>query len=131
MSPRVISFQELFSSFRVIRPEFKFAFLMADNFFMRISSGISEIALTAMKGNNISTERIYVWPRYNSGRVEKIRPLIRQTDTSIIYSKPSPEDREKILSYYHDNPVREYNASGSYQFQSKLVKPGSLFDATV
>ncbi len=81
-----------------------------------------------MQENRIRTERVYIWPQYGEGKVQKIRGVIRKTDSNGIYSKPVQEDREKVLSRYNSYQ-REYNSRGNILKKHVNSQPGMLFDA--
>jgi hypothetical protein len=91
---------------------------------MRISSGMAEIGF-----NNISAEKIYVWPQYNEGRVQNIRNIDRRTDPSAVYYKPSPRERERMLALYRETSYTEYSPAGRITRPAAGIRPGTLFDA--
>jgi len=96
---------------------------------MRISSGISEIYFHN-PANDIKSERVFVWPVYNAGRIENIHGITRQTQSNVIYAKPSNEDKEKILTHYSARPEETYTQKGNRQ-PLQTFQPGTLFDALV
>lgn len=83
-----------------------------------------------MQNNRVRTDKIYIWPQYGEGKVRKIRGVIRKTDSSGVYSKPVPEDRDKVLNQYNSFH-REYNSSGNILKKHLNSQPGMLFDAFV
>ena len=95
---------------------------------MRISSGISEIGFNYGSGNRVVSEKFYVWPMYNAGRVEQIHSVAKRTEFNAMYSKPTAEDRQRVFSMYCDNSSFEYTSRGSRERADSAV-PGSLFDA--
>lgn len=96
---------------------------------MRISSGLSEINF--FNKNNITTQKSYLWPLYNNGQVDKIRSISRRTDTNLFYTKPSFEDKEKLIDISIRQNQSEYNSRGLKTKNLNLIPPGSLFDALV
>jgi hypothetical protein len=105
--------------------------VFADTECMRISSGMADIGFNTLPGSRIASERFYVWPLYNAGRVESIRGVTRRTESNAVYSKPSPEGREKILDLAKDRSYHEYSPSGRIGGPHTGLQPGSLFDAIV
>jgi hypothetical protein len=97
---------------------------------MKISAGISEISLPRVQNNRIQSDKIYIWPQYGEGQVQKIRGVIRRTDSNAVYSKPVNEDRDKVLRQYNSFH-REYNSSGTILKKHVNSEPGMLFDALV
>jgi hypothetical protein len=98
---------------------------------MRISSGIAEIGLSRLTDNRIASEKFYLWPLYNAGKVQEIHGVTRWTDSNAVYTKPSSEDREKILALSRDNTNLEYSSYGNISKAASGIRPGSLFDAIV
>jgi hypothetical protein len=96
---------------------------------MRISSGMAEIGYGNLLSSRIASEKFYIWPLYNSGRVENIHGVTRRTESNITYSKPSSEDRDKLLAAMNDNSLQEYSPAGKYHRRSFGIHPGSFFDA--
>jgi hypothetical protein len=97
---------------------------------MKISSAISEISIPRAQNNRIQTDKVYIWPQYGEGKVQKIRGIIRRTDSNAIYSKPLNEDRDKVLNQYNSFQ-KEYNSSGNILKKHNNSQPGMLFDALV
>jgi hypothetical protein len=99
---------------------------------MRISGGLSEIALSIAPGDRTRSEKIFVWPLYNSGTVHKTQGVTGRTRSDSIYSKPTIEDHFRLLSIAHSSPEGEYNAWGRLVMKNLLTyRPGSFFDAIV
>ncbi len=97
---------------------------------MMISNGISEIRLHQSGVHRTESERIFVWPLYNAGKVEKIHGVTRHTESNAMYAKPSGDDREKILSMSAHRSEVTYTPRGD-QKSHLMLQPGSLFDAVV
>lgn len=97
---------------------------------MNISEGLSIINRVSY-GDNIQSAKTYLWPSYNAGSVEKIRPVIKETDGNIPYKKSSDEDTEKILSAIKNQNNFSYSPYGKLENKNPLIKPGILFDAIV
>lgn len=98
---------------------------------MRISSGISEINFGAMSGIRPRDEKVYLWPVYGEGRVESIRGVTRRTEGNAVYSKPLPEEREKLLGLIDSSKASRYTQEGRLQSRVASLQPGSFFDAIV
>jgi hypothetical protein len=98
----------------------------ADIQIMNISSGLSVINFNGMAGR----DSIYLWPAYNNGKVDRITPVIRETDSQIPYVKTSDADMEKIISA-NKHTVSAYGSYGQLIEQKPAVRPGLLFDAVV
>lgn len=96
---------------------------------MRISTGIADIAFSALQGTKAGSEKFFVWPLYNAGRIESIHGVSRRTESNAVYLKPSPEDRERILNLAKNQSENEYSSSGRLGSTPAWVRPGSLFDA--
>jgi hypothetical protein len=96
---------------------------------MKISTGISEIGFNNFLSNNINHNKIYVWPRYNAGLVEKTHDVLHRTESDIVYTKPLPEDRERLLARLNDYSNQEYSYSGKVKTSFPALRPGSFFDA--
>ncbi len=94
---------------------------------MNISSGISEITLNRPSANRPASNKVYIWPDYAKGKVEKVRRIEGQ-GTRPIYFKPSPEEQERILGQIK-NRESSYGSDGRSSTQGPALKPGSLFDA--
>jgi hypothetical protein len=98
---------------------------------MKISTGIAEIGFNSSINNRIASETFYVWPQYKAGQIEKIRGVVRRTESNVIYSKPLPEEREKLLAHANDHANHEYSSTGKVNRTYPSLQPGSLFDAIV
>jgi hypothetical protein len=96
---------------------------------MRISSGVSEISFTARPESAIRAEKVYIWPVYADARVERIQGITRRTEGNAVYSKPLPEDQEKLISLMQ-SPTCHYTGEGRARSHCSLP-PGSFFDALV
>lgn len=96
---------------------------------MRISTGMAEIGFSGMANNRIASEKFYVWPLYNAGRVENIHGVTRRTESNITYSKPSPEDHDKMLALMKSGSHHEYSPAGISRKTTSGIQPGSFFDA--
>ncbi|MBP7583174.1 MAG: hypothetical protein KBA61_04010 [Spirochaetes bacterium] len=98
---------------------------------MNISSGISEIRFGAMSGIRPRDEKVYIWPVYGEGRVERVQGVTRRTEGNAIYSKPLPEERAKLLDLIETSSVTRYTQEGRLQGRISSLQPGSFFDAIV
>jgi hypothetical protein len=98
---------------------------------MKISAGISEIALPSAMGK-VRSEKIFIWPRYNSGRVYRTRGVAGKTKSSVVYSKPAMEDHFKLLAFARNSHEIAYSAAGRTIVKNpSAYQPGSFFDALV
>jgi len=95
---------------------------------MKISSGLSEI-YTGRMNAGIKAEKIYVWPEYKSGKVRKTDRIQRDDRPEILYIKPSPEERDRILNKSMLNIDTHYTSGGGIMTRNPMVRPGSLFNA--
>ncbi len=96
---------------------------------MRISAGIAEISFTNLQGTRPASDKFFVWPLYNAGRIDSIHGVSRRTESNALYLKPSPEDRERILNIAKNHSENEYSSSGKIGNTPTWVRPGSLFEA--
>lgn len=97
---------------------------------MNISGGMSVINIPAVYGTS-KAAKVYLWPDYARGTVEKIKPLTRETPGNIFYTRASDEDMELIISAVKEQSASAYSSSGKYSEINPMVRPGLLFDATV
>ncbi|MCU0845752.1 MAG: hypothetical protein MUC76_12600 [Spirochaetes bacterium] len=97
---------------------------------MKISSGIAEISLSIHQGNRIVSEKAFLWPAYNAGKVTSIHGIMRQTESNATYITPSPEERERLLGALFNSPATEYSSKGRvYENRYLSYQPGTFFDA--
>lgn len=97
---------------------------------MKISSGFSEININTLQSNKIRSEKLYVWPVYDQGKVEQIHAVTRRTESNIAYSKPVESDHMKLMGISRNTFESEYNSSGKVTQRSVLAaQPGTFFDA--
>jgi hypothetical protein len=98
---------------------------------MKISGGISEITLPSATGN-VRSEKIFIWPRYNAGRVYRAQGVAGRTRSSVVYSKPTMEDHFKLLTSARNSYEIAYSAAGRIVVKNlSAYQPGSFFDALV
>ncbi len=97
---------------------------------MRISTGISEISFINRFDAAARAEKVYLWPVYGEGRVERIQGVTRRTEGNAIYSKPLPEEREKLLEIMNSAPSFRYAENG-FKSATSPLPPGTFFDALV
>jgi hypothetical protein len=95
---------------------------------MNISTGISEINLRRTDSNSPVYDTSYIWPKYHEGKIERVKNDINPQDRELIYYKPTPADREKLLSLM-SNSENEYNSSGKVITANHQIKSGSFFEA--
>jgi hypothetical protein len=98
---------------------------------MKISTGMSEIGFFQSQSNRIASEKFYVWPQYRDGKVDEIRSVGRKTDSNLIYFKPAPEERDKLLAQAGDFADHAYSSAGRISSSGTALLPGSFFDAIV
>ncbi len=97
---------------------------------MKISSGIAELNLSTYQGGRIVSEKAFLWPAYNAGKVTSIHGIMRQTESNATYIKPSPEERERLLGDLFNAPAPEYSSKGRvYTNRYLSYQPGTFFDA--
>jgi len=97
---------------------------------MNISTGLSEINLQSLGGPS-KAQKLYTWPSYQQNRVQNIRPVRNRPAQELTYIKPKPEERDELIKQLHSKGEESYNAKGRGINESKLIKPGSFFDALV
>lgn len=100
---------------------------------MRISSGLAEITMTPVgsTAGAYKTEKVYLWPVYNAGKVDPVYRVTREIDGQITYTKPTPEERDRLLSMADGfDPTQGYTASGVRK-KANPFTPGTFFDAYV
>jgi hypothetical protein len=98
---------------------------------MNISSGISEINFHSYTKGTSASEKVYIWPAYNNGKVESIHSVLKRTENNAVYTKPSPEERERIMDMIKNSKQYEYSSDGNIARNRFVLQPGSLFDAIV
>lgn len=99
---------------------------------MKISAGLAEINAIQTSGKIGKTEKAFVWPVYNAGKVERIHSFARRTESNAYYSKPSNEDHLKLLDIYMQSEETEYTKSGITSKKTAISQPsGNFFDAVV
>ncbi len=98
---------------------------------MRISAGISEISFGPQAGAPGRGEKIYLWPVYGEGRVERIQGVTRRTEGNAVYSKPLPEEREKLFDLAEKSRMVMYTPDGRADRKTSVLRPGSFFEAIV
>jgi hypothetical protein len=97
---------------------------------MNISSGIAEISFPRV-GNYNKTEKTTLWPVYDAGKVDPIFRVTRELDGQIFYTKPTNEERDRLLQTADKTPRDSgYNELGGKKRASAFL-PGTFFDAYV
>lgn len=97
---------------------------------MRISTGISELNLLSREGGRISSEKAYIWPVYDAGKVGQIHGVARRTGPNLAYAKPTPQEHVRLLEKYSGAPSTEYTMHGRLSDKKALTcAPGTFFDA--
>ncbi len=97
---------------------------------MKISGGMSEIVLSSAMGK-VRSEKIFIWPRYNSARVYRAQGVAGKTKSNVVYSKPTMEDHFKLLTIARNSHETAYSAAGRIIVKNPSAYPGSFFDALV
>ncbi len=98
---------------------------------MNISTGISEINFRSYAKGASASEKIYIWPAYNNGKVDSIHSVLKKTENNVVYTKPSPEERDRIMDLIKNTKQYEYTSDGIVARNRFVLQPGSLFDAIV
>ncbi|HEY1407009.1 MAG TPA: hypothetical protein VF857_10405 [Spirochaetota bacterium] len=76
-------------------------------------------------------EKVYLWPVYNAGKVDPVYRVTRELEGQVTYTKPTPEERDRLLSMNAStNPNEGYTASGVRK-KANPFTPGTFFDAYV
>lgn len=97
---------------------------------MNISGGLSVINIPATSGAS-QASKVYLWPDYDRGSIEKIQPVTKETPDRIFYTRATDEDTQRIISAVREQKENSYSPTGSYSDKNSLVRPGMLFDAKV
>ncbi len=94
---------------------------------MNISTGLSEISIRNFNETASVSNKTYIWPGYNAGKVHKIQkaPEFRGEP---VYFKPTEDKRNEIMNLI-SNQEPAYNSSGKVQRAHPYIEPGSLFTA--
>ena len=97
---------------------------------MRISTGLAEIYTPRTDGIE-PAQKTYLWPVYNQGKVDPVFRVTREIDGQGYYTKPSPEEKERLLQMMGTKKnVSSYNATGGIALSGDVMfKPGTFFDA--
>ena len=98
---------------------------------MKISSGISELSISRMNNSSIEREKIYLWPKYSSGKVDSIRKISRHDGRDIYYTKASESERQNVLESLKKPHFSEYSSNAGLRKGPETIRPGMLFDALV
>lgn len=93
---------------------------------MNISGGMSEINLAGQSSN---PKKIWTWPAYNQGKINKISKVPARNEHRIIYSNSSSNEKERLLDSSIKNSHVLYNPDGGASIKFGMVPPGSLFNA--
>lgn len=94
---------------------------------MNISNGLSEISFRRSGETSTVSNKAYLWPGYNAGKVQKITkaPEFRGEP---VYFKPTEDKKNEIMNLI-SNQEPGYNSSGRVQNTRPYIEPGSLFTA--
>lgn len=89
---------------------------------MNISSGLSQISTNPAEG------KVYLWPKYNAGIVDAIKPAGQQKSHEIF--RADPAEREKLIEKASAEKIPVYNNRAELTgIRFSSIAPGSLFDA--
>lgn len=94
---------------------------------MNISTGLSEISFNRSGETKAASNKAYIWPGYNAGKVQKITkaPEFRGEP---VYFKPTEDKKNEILNLISSQEPA-YNSNGRVQNSRPYIEPGSLFTA--
>jgi predicted class III extradiol MEMO1 family dioxygenase len=95
---------------------------------MKISGGISEVSLNSIIGSS-KPDKIYLWPNYDAGKVERVDKIVERPHADYYYSKPTEAEKYKLLDIMNTN-MKEYSSNGSIN-KKVILPPGSFFEALV
>jgi len=93
---------------------------------MRISDGISAVVFSPVPNTKSVYEKVYLWPVYNAGRINKVDNVHRRIGYGNRYSIPVERDH----SFNHsiqNNPYREYTSEGTIDIRRTFTSPRGLF----
>jgi hypothetical protein len=94
---------------------------------MNISNGISEINFP---GAAYGTQKVWLWPVYNAGKIDPVFRVSRETDGQKVNNNVPPHDRERVIDETQKRAGQIYSSQGSH-IKSLCSPSGSLFDAYV
>lgn len=94
---------------------------------MNISNGLSEISFRRSGETSSVSNKSYIWPGYNAGKVQKITkaPEFRGEP---VYFKPTEDKKNEIMNLISSQEPA-YNSNGRMQNSRPYIEPGSLFTA--
>ncbi len=94
---------------------------------MMISSGMAEIySPQSLQG----AQKTWLWPVYDAGKVDPVFRVTREIDGKGFYTKPTPEEKERLLGLIADKHNQSYTATGGIvQSGDVSFRPGTFFDA--
>jgi hypothetical protein len=76
------------------------------------------------------TEKAYIWPVYDAGKLDHIHGVTQRTESNGIYAKPLPEEHIRLLQELREAPPAHYSARGLMSDKRLLAyTPGTFFDA--
>jgi len=94
---------------------------------MNISNGLSEISFRRSAETPSASNKAYIWPGYNAGKVQKITKS-PEFHGEPVYFKPTEAKKNEIMNLI-SNQEPAYNANGRVQNSHPYIEPGSLFTA--
>ncbi len=96
---------------------------------MRISDGVSAIVFSPVPNAKSVYEKVYLWPVYNAGRINKVDTVHGRIRSGDRYSIPF--ERNHLLNHSTQNTAdREYTSRGRVEIRSTSTSiRGHLFDA--
>ncbi|MCX7680108.1 MAG: hypothetical protein N2316_12955 [Spirochaetes bacterium] len=96
---------------------------------MRISTGLSELTFVDRSRETALVEKIYLWPIYAERKIERVSRITRESQ-GVVYYKPLPEERDRLLSIVENTNLTRYTAKGTVRGVSSVL-PGMFFEAVV
>ena len=94
---------------------------------MRISSGMAEIYSPSQVSG---AQKTWLWPVYDAGKVDPVFRVARETDGKAYYTKPTPEERDRLLSLAAEARSQAYTSTGGIVSSGDIhFRPGTFFDA--
>jgi len=93
---------------------------------MVLSTGISEINYLSQNKN---LKKVYLWPKYNAGKINKINKITKRSDSNNLHINNPSTDLKKTAHLTNTPFETLYNIKGmSYNTTTMPQKPGSFLD---
>lgn len=99
----------------------------AEILYMNISTGMSVINYPALRGNSVESRKLYLWPVYNAGGVEKVHAVRGRTSSPVNIQAVSEEYANQIHKMKESGEML-YTSQGRAYNSNIISSPlGSMF----